>query len=181
MPLRHRSRFLDYSCFFVTTTCNAWYHLLVTEDHFNLLYDSLAFVNRKYQASIVAYVFMPNHIHLIVYFHQENHLSAYMRDFKKYTSAYIRKMLEDSHQDRLLYKLRYHDGKRQKYKVWEDRFDDVVIRNGRILMIKFNYIHKNPVKKGLSERPEDYIHSSASYYENDTVPRIELLHVSELL
>jgi putative transposase len=157
MPLRYRTLLTDYSCFFVTTTCHKWLNLFQSAKYFSLLYDSLKFVNKKYKVSIVAYVFMPNHIHLILYFHEENFLSAYMRDFKKYTSTHIRKLIDEDGSGGLLNNLRYSFGK-QKFKVWMDRFDDVVIRSRKLMLTKLNYIHWNPVKKGLANSPEEYNH-----------------------
>jgi putative transposase len=180
MPLRDRSRLTDYSCFFITTTCNNWLNLLQSEKYFSLLYDSLNFVNKKYNAQIVAYVFMPNHIHLIIYFHKENHLSAYMRDFKKFTSVQIRTLIESDRQDILLDQLRYSK-REQKFKVWMDRFDDVFIKSTKVLLTKIQYIHANPVKKGLSKYQEDYKHSSAGFYFKESNPLIPILHYSELI
>ena len=179
MPLRDRTRLSDYSCFFITTTCHDWLNLLQSEKYFSLLYDSLSFVNKKYNAQIVAYVFMSNHIHFIVYFHEENYLSAYMRDFKKYTSVQIRKFIESDQKVELLDRLRYKE-REQKFKVWMDRFDDVVIRSTKVLLIKMQYIHRNPVKKELVKYPEEYKHSSAGFYLKENPSLIPILHFEEL-
>jgi putative transposase len=144
-----------------------------------LLYDSLLFVNNRYTAQIVGYVFMQNHIHLIIFFPQENKLSDYMRDFKKYTSTHIRKIIGKNEGSAAIEPLRHNSGK-QKFKVWMDRFDDVVIKSARILQVKLHYIHYNPVNKGLVNKPEDYQHSSAAYYFKGSDPIIPILHYSEL-
>lgn len=180
MGLRDRTLLTDYSCFFITTTCHERLHLLTSEKYFSILYDSLEFVNKKFNAQIVAYVFMPNHIHFIVYFHKENHLSSYMRDFKKFTSVRIRKLIEEEGKSELLDKLRYAD-REQKFKVWMDRFDDVFIRNTKVLLTKMNYIHQNPVKKEWVEAPEEYKHSSAGFYLKENTPLIPILHFEELI
>ena len=52
----------------------------------------------------------------------------------------------------------------QKRKFWMKRFDDEVIRNQNMFLVKLNYIHNNPVKSGLVEKPEDYKYSSARNY-----------------
>ena len=61
-----------------------------------------------------------------------------------------------------------------------DRFDDVVIRSTKTLMVKLNYIHYNPVNKRLVSKPEDYTHSSAGYYFRNDIPLMPILHFSEL-
>ena len=44
------------------------------------------------------------------------------------------------------------------------RFDDVVIYSSEMFNIKLNYIHYNPLKRGLVENPEDWKYSSARNY-----------------
>lgn len=44
------------------------------------------------------------------------------------------------------------------------RFDDEVIRNQKMFWTKLKYIHNNPIKAGLAEKPEDFKYSSARNY-----------------
>jgi REP element-mobilizing transposase RayT len=76
--------------FFITTTCQSWLHLLTIGDSIQLLSDSLNFCSKKYDASILGYVFMPNHIHLIAHFPTSIHRIGFIRDFKSYTSKKVR-------------------------------------------------------------------------------------------
>ncbi|MBL4578308.1 MAG: transposase [Flavobacteriales bacterium] len=180
MGLRDRTRLKDYHCFFVTTTCYKWYDLLEDDTCISLVYESFLFLNQKYDTSIVAFVLMPNHIHLILYFNGENYLSEYMRDFKKYTSVQIRRILENKHGSEEIEKLRY-DLREQKFKVWMDRFDDVVIKSTRVLLIKLNYIHMSPVNKGWVSRPAEYPDSSAGYYDRGAKPRVPILDFGDII
>ncbi len=52
----------------------------------------------------------------------------------------------------------------QKQQFWNHRFDDHVIRNNKMFWTKLKYIHNNPVKAGLVEKPKDYKYSSARNY-----------------
>ena len=47
---------------------------------------------------------------------------------------------------------------------WHKGFFDFAILTDKKFKEKFNYIHYNPVKKGLVEQPEDYKYSSAMEY-----------------
>jgi len=56
-------------------------------------------------------------------------------------------------------------GKRnQVFKLWMERFDDLVIENDKKLQIKIDYIHNNPVKAGFIDLPEQWEFSSARNY-----------------
>jgi putative transposase len=122
---------------------------------------------------------MPEHIHLILYFEEENKLIEYMRDFKKYTSAQIRRFYMNT-DHAVLSQLKFVH-RTQEFKVWKDRFDDLFLYSRNVILTKVNYIHNNAVKAGLSERADDYPYSSASFYMNGEITGVEILHVEEIL
>ncbi|MCH8903200.1 MAG: transposase [Bacteroidetes bacterium] len=180
MGLRGHSYLSDYNCFFVTTTCYKKLNLLNISNHFNILYDSILFVSKKFKSDIVAYVFMHNHIHLVVFFHEKMSLSEYMRDLKKYTAFMIRRSLTSLKEDEILKAIRYED-RTQKFKIWQSRFDNVPIEKTKDIENIINYIHQNPVKRGLVSVAEDYTHSSSRYYElNEPDKSLPLLHYQEI-
>jgi putative transposase len=179
MGLRNRTRLLDYHCFFITTTCHKFLPLLEPEAVKKIIIENLIFYNKKYNCKVICYVIMPEHIHMILYFEGENKLIEYMRDFKKYSSVQIRRLYQDAG-DPVVSKLKYKY-RTQDFKVWKDRFDDVFLYSRRVILIKVNYIHQNPVKAGLCEKADDYRYSSASFYKNGEFTDLEILHVEEIL
>lgn len=180
MGLRNRTKFTDFQIRFVTTTCKDWLALLNSTEVIKIVSDSLRFLNNKYKVEILGYVFMPNHIHLLLCFSFGAHLSSYMRDFKKYTSVHIRQHHEEKGNIQLVEKLKYEKG-RQKLKTWKDRFDDLCITSYNTFFMKLNYIHNNPVKKGLVKSPEEYKYSSADFYVNGKEGIVKVRHYAEML
>ncbi|MBS1489808.1 MAG: transposase [Bacteroidetes bacterium] len=173
MALRGRTHFLDEQCFFVTTTCYNWYHLLKADACKKIVSDSINFLNKKYESSTLGYVIMPNHLHLIIYFNKTNQLSNWMRDLKKFTSVMIRQEIDRSGDLVLLEKLRVPKMK-QVFKVWQDRFDDVYLASKKVLEMKLEYIHTNPLQEhwNLVSRPELWHDSSAMFYELSEQPQV---------
>ncbi len=112
---------------------------------YELLAESI--VNRllKTDSKLLGYVLVPSHVHMILLINGEL-LSAFMRDFKKFTAQKSLKHL------------------REEGKLWQERYDRVAIINPKILLIKLNYIHDNPVIAKLVSKPEDWYWSSASDY-----------------
>ena len=168
MGLRGRSIFGNQGfVFFVTTT-------IVHHDpifgfgnkYYLILIDSLKFVLSKYQAVLFAYVLMPSHIHIVVAMPENKNISDLMRDFKKYTSTKLRQQLEKDDKSDSIERLRMNsrDKKNQVFKLWMDRFDDLVIENERSLQTKVEYIHNNPVQAGFVDQPEQWEFSSARNY-----------------
>ncbi len=165
MGLRDRNQYHHEDCFFVTTTCYRWYHLLALTECKEIVSASINFLNQKYKASVLAYVIMPNHLHLILYFNEGNQLSTWMRDMKKFTSVKIRQYIESTGDIGLIERLRM-PRRDQVFKVWEDRFDDVVLNNSELLVIKMDYIHTNPLQAhwNRTDYPEEWRYSSAGFY-----------------
>jgi putative transposase len=135
----------------------------------HLLLESLKFCNNKYNA-IVAYALMPEHIHLLLYFKEETMLIEYMRDFKKFTSVQIRHHWQNE-QPGILDQL-HHRNRKQQFKVWMERFDDVILYSSRVCCIKLNYVNNNPKKRGLCTCSEEYEYSSARFYAGQTDPKL---------
>lgn len=182
MGLRNRTQLQNEQCFFVTTTCYKWFKLLESDAEKQVVADSLNFLCIKYKCHLLAYVIMPNHIHLVIYFPEENRLSDYMRDLKKFTSVKLRQLLQETRGIGLLESLRY-ESRLQKFKVWMDRFDDVVIIKADLLRIKIDYIHNNPLQTHwqLVQIPGDYRYSSAAFYEDGIVGPVTVTNYGEFM
>lgn len=116
---------------------------------------------------LFSYVIMPEHLHLIVlpleYNGKKQTISDLMRDFKKFTSKRIIEKLKEQKREGLLnfFFKSAKAYKRQMYKVWQDSFFDENVFTQDFLNQKIQYIHYNPVRKGMVDEPEDYSLSSA--------------------
>ena len=152
--------------FFVTATVMDFARVFSLGEHYyTILRDSLQFLLREHHAKLLAYVFMPSHVHLVVHFPQNEGISDFMRDFKKYTSTRTRQQLEMDGYTEWLDQLRQNAaGRRQVFKLWMDRFDDLVLFGERQIRIKVAYIHANPVRAGLVDECEQWRYSSAVNY-----------------
>jgi hypothetical protein len=57
---------------------------------------------------------------------------------------------------------------------WQKRYYDFNIRNHEQFVEKLRYIHRNPVKSGLCERPEDWEWSSFRHYATGCEGRVQI-------
>lgn len=89
------------------------------------------------------------------------------RDFLKFTSQHILKVLRNEKSD-ILEKLLVQF-KDRKYQVWGRNSLGVSLWSPEVFWQKLEYIHYNPVKAGLCEYLEDYKYSSARrfYLKNE--------------
>jgi REP element-mobilizing transposase RayT len=64
--------------------------------------------------------------------------------------------------------------------LWEGPHDRVLIRSRRQLVATIAYDHRNPVKAGITARPEEYSRSSAAHWAGEGSSPISLLQRSDL-
>ncbi len=138
-------RFQDTGEFhFVTFSCVRRAPLLRTPESRDEVLHILETVRKKWEWRIFAYVVMPEHVHLLVDEPERYDLANCLQVFKQMTSRRL-KAPEAKH----FWLTRYHDR-------------NVANRKKRIDVI--NYIHSNPVKRGLVDRPENWKWSSYRAY-----------------
>ncbi|MBZ0202211.1 MAG: transposase [Ignavibacteria bacterium] len=161
--------------YFITSTILGHLKVFKLNDKYcDILVDSLKYLLIEHSSHINAYVIMPNHIHFVLKMQDGESISDFMRDFKRHTSKEIKKLLIMEKEMNIIAKLTKLSGT-GKYKLWMDRFDDVIITTRKVLDVKINYIHYNPVRAGLVEKVTDWKYSSArNYYcDDDSIIKVE--------
>jgi putative transposase len=117
----------------------------------------------------VAFVFMPEYIHLLVYpIRQDLKIEQLLFAIKRPFSYRVKQQIVDTG-DSLLERLtiRQRPGK-TTFRFWQEGPGyNPNIRNEKALLSAIDYIHLNPVRRGLAERATDYRWSSARWYASD--------------
>ncbi|MFT3912415.1 MAG: hypothetical protein QM737_23510 [Ferruginibacter sp.] len=185
IKLKHSS---VYSTWFVTFTCWNWINLFEITAGYDLIYNWFTYLRENKKAEIIAYVIMPNHIHLIFYFENENYnLNKLIGNGKRFIAYEFIERLKAKNNYLLLDTLSNgvsasERKKGQLHKCFEGSFDAKAIFSAKFLQQKINYIHYNPVK-GKWDLAKDFIeyeHSSASFYELEEVKLFRPLHYMDL-
>ena len=89
MPINKINQSLTQNAYFITPTIWNWYYIFDRHKRWEIIADSLKFCQRNKELEIYSYVFMLNHLHLIV---KSPDVVGFLRDFKKFTS---RKLIEN--------------------------------------------------------------------------------------
>jgi len=183
--MKHYNIQKDTNVYFSTCTVVEWQCIFKEEKYFRNIVDSLNYCTHHKGLSVIGYVIMLNHLHLITVNSEETALSNIMRDFKHFTSTEIAKQLEIDNAKLLLYVFRKaaeRQKKEQNYKIWQDEFHPKAIYTEDFLRQKLEYMHNNPVRKGLVLKPEHWRYSSARTWlngeENDVTIDMDRLFVS---
>ena len=177
----HYSIKTDYA-YFLTMTVVDWIDLFTRKNHKQLIVDSLKYCCLQKGLQIFGWCLMPSHLHLIANTDGKEHLSAVIRDFKKYTSKKLIWQIANEPESRREWLLRHfaHAAKAHPkntgYKVWRDGNHAIEIRSERVAWQKLRYIHNNPVVDNIVEKPEEYLYSSArNYYDRSALLAVECL------
>jgi putative transposase len=115
----------------------------------DLFEDGLERVRRRYEFEVVGYVVMPKHVHLLVSEPRTNSLAAALQALKLSVAR--------------------RSGRGQ---FWQARYYDFNVYSDHKRFEKLDYMHWNPVKRGLVERMEDWQWSSYRFYRTGQQGRV---------
>ena len=112
---------------------------------------------------IFAYVIMPDHLHLLTDCPKTS--ADVLRYVKGLTGRRVIDYLKEYGYESSLAKLRHEQWKRKhSYSLWQQEKNVFSIFSEAMFMQKVNYIHLNPVRAEMCDRPSDYRWSSARYW-----------------
>ena len=143
---------------------------LLTNDHWrSLLCESIDRAVTKQEFRLVAFVLMPEHMHLLVYpTTNPVRIDRLLSAIKEPHFVRIRRLLEDNNSplpDKLM--VRERPGK-WSFRYWQEGPGyDRNFNTEAATLAAIDYIHLNPVRRGLVERIEDWRWSSARWYLSD--------------
>ena len=168
MDIQHR---ITGEVYFITDTVVDWVDIFSRPIYRHIIIESLLYCQKEKGLIIYAGVLMTNHMHMIVGSNGANKVSDIMRDFKKFTSKEILSTLlvesTESRREWMLNRFEFsgmNDKKIKNYRFWQEGNDAQEIYLNDYFNQKLNYIHENPVKAEIVNRPEDYRYSSAIDY-----------------
>jgi putative transposase len=150
----------------LTFSCYRRLPLLTNDDWRRRLSRHLHEACEEMSFQLTAFVYMPEHVHLLVYpVLPKPDVGRYLARIKQPFSKEIKQLLTQSRSS-LLKRLtiRERPGK-YCFRFWQEGAGfDRNIYSPEALAASIDYIHTNPVKRGLCERAVDWKWSSARYY-----------------
>jgi putative transposase len=142
---RLRRLVLSDRYFFVTCNLLPSRHALGERD-FELLASSLVRMRAKHGFALTAWVFLPDHWHAILYPRHPLTISALLTVLKVSSMVAVNR------------------GRGEAGELWQGRFFDHALRTVKEYWETVEYIHRNPVRRGLVKQPEQWRWSSYREY-----------------
>ena len=126
---------------FITFSCHGRRPYLSTPSAKDIFLDSLELTRRRYQFEVLGYVVMPEHVHILLSEPAEDLLSKALQSLKLSVSKRL-----------------------TQRPFWQPRYYDFNVFTHNKRVEKLKYMHRNPVTRGLVERPEDWPWSTYRHY-----------------
>lgn len=147
-------------------TCNHGLRLLDHDELRLLFLQHLDVARTRWDFHVWAYVLMPEHVHVLIYPQQEVYdiskiLLAIKKPFSRRALAWF-----EQHHPTVVEKLtiRLASGCTERH-FWEEGGGyDRNIRTAKAAWREINYIHLNPVRRGMVENRADWRWSSCAFY-----------------
>jgi putative transposase len=143
---------------FITFSCYRRAPLLASPEARSVFEQTLERVRQWYRIYIAGYVVMPEHVHLLISEPECDKLSVVIQ------------MLKQNVAQQLKEKPRPVSPKNGETRTghpspfWYARYYDFNVWSEKKRIEKLRYIHRNPVKRGLVQKPEDWEWSSIRHY-----------------
>jgi putative transposase len=145
-------RYHQAGCFhFVTFSCYHRLAYLGTATARRLFERSLEAMRKRYDFVACGYVVMPEHVHLLLSEPKEALLSKAIQALKLSVSVQSRQR-----------------------PFWQARYYDFNVHNEAKRVEKLRYMHRNPVMRGLVEKPEQWRWSSFMHYATGVEGTVEI-------
>ena len=119
---------------------DAPYAIELTEYGKNLC-NVIIFINKKFNnITINKYVIMPNHVHMIVFVEKNGNIDM------KNTGAFRKPRPTNAMIPKLISSIKRYTNKSAGFKMWQNNYNDRIIRNENEYQNIWNYIENNPEK-----------------------------------
>jgi len=148
---------------FITFTCYRRLPLLRSVRARNVFVNILDQVRDRYGFSLVGYVVMPEHIHLLISEPVKGTPSTVIQVLKQRVSRRLRRKRRTPTAQ---LKLTFEDSDDSLPRFWQRRFYDFNVWSLKKKIEKLHYMHMNPLKRKLVAHPKDWLWSSFSFYSN---------------
>ncbi|MGA2350337.1 MAG: transposase [Terracidiphilus sp.] len=139
---------------FLTFSCYNRQALLTREGAYAVFERELEKVRVRYGFVVAGYVLMPEHVHLLVGEPHKSSLSVVLQVLKQQTSRKLKQSGE--------------------IQFWQRRYYDFNVFTEEKRVEKLRYMHRNPVKRGLVHKPEDWPQSSFQHYATGEIGTVEI-------
>jgi REP element-mobilizing transposase RayT len=135
---------LDGQCYHTISVTRGRRALFLDPKNAKIVLDTISYVRQNRKAFLLAYVVMPDHLHLLIAPREPQTIASVMHTIKSYSARQLQRQAG------------IHGS------IWQQGYFDRMMRTDEHLGITAEYIERNPVTAGLVTDPAAYSFSSAN-------------------
>ncbi len=135
---------IENHVYFVTSKTKNNKQIFLNQIYSELFIKNLFYCREKYRFLLLGFVLMPDHFHALIVPYKNFTISSVMQKIKGLFAYKLRDLGENG-------------------SVWQKSFYDFIIYSEEKCSEKLDYIHANPIRKGIVDDPRDYKYSSINY------------------
>lgn len=139
---------------FVTFSCYHRRQRLASASARRVFEEALERIRQNYLLFVTGYVVMPEHVHLLLGEPERANLARAIQSLKQGVARRL--------------------ALRAPEPFWQERYYDFNVWSERKVIEKLRYMHRNPIKRGLVAKPEDWPWSSFRHYATGTEGAVEI-------
>ena len=161
---------------YLTYSCVHGLPLLLRDRSRRWVIEAIGIARDRHACDLFAYVIMPEHVHLLVRPRRAVYdMARLLYDLKRSVSWKAKAWLKESREEAWLNRLTARRGRRKVFRFWQPGggFDRNIVSEKGIWNV-VEYIHANPVRRGLVERTADWLWSSAGFWAGDSNPLLRM-------
>ena len=123
----------------------------------NLVLEYLKTSAAVFKGQVLAYCFMPDHLHQLILGNEGFSLLKFVKDFKQKSGYHFKQMFKET--------------------LWQKSYYDHVLRQDEDLIPVMRYIFENPVRKGLVCDFRDYPYLGSLVFDRKDLDELEHLEI----
>ncbi len=169
--------------YFITFTCHKWIPLFDITNCYSFIEN---WFNRLIREGnqIIGYVIMPNHLHLLLYLHEQSRtVDKVIGSGKRFMAYHIVGQLKQMGKENIIQELSQgveanEIARGKRHNVFKTSFDAKPVYTNKFAEQKLDYIHHNPLrgKWSLAKTLEEYPYSSARFYFTGEQRSVKITH-----
>ena len=170
-----KNYYIDNSVNHVTGTVHRWQPVLLYPEILSIFLLDFNRMTIRWDVAILGFVIMPEHFHILLQSPRADDVQKFIHGGRRSVSGRVRHLLEADDREFESFCLKngikpsvFYSGTGGKsiFRFWKEKPRVFPISKEIDLKRKLDYIHNNPVRRGLVKSPGEWEHSSFGFYAN---------------
>ncbi len=168
-----KNYYIDNAVHHVAGTVHGWQPVLLYPEILSIFFLDFNRMTIRWDVVIIGFVIMPEHFHMLIQSRHAEHIKKFIQGGRRSVSGRVRRLLEVNDGTLKSFCLKNgielstfysKTGGKSIFRFWKEKPRVFPISKEIDIKKKLDYIHNNPVRRGLVKSPEEWEYSSFGFY-----------------